>query len=328
MNFTPTKDQLALAETARDYLMDVHGSDTLRRLDGASEPDPGLWRGFTEMGLTGVCVPDSFGGLGLGLVDAALVAIECGRACVADPLVDTAFVGAPWLLQRSDYDHFEALVRGDMKAALAHPVNPWIADLDQADVVLSGDGALDAKALRLEPLTSVDPLRRLFRAPMGIRADDSLLDLAALMAAAQLVGLADAMLAQATDYAKVRQQFGQPIGAFQAVKHQHATALTAIEFARPLIWNAAQALQSKSPRAAVAVSHAKIAAGDAAVLTGETAIQSHGAMGYTYEVDLHFWMKRSWALNGAWGDRAFHLRRLEAAILGATLPIGPEHTFA
>lgn len=76
------------------------------------------------------------------------------------------------------------------------------------------------------------------------------------------------------------------------------------------------------------VSHAKVAATDAAQLTSETAIQVHGAMGYTYEVDLHFWMKRCWALAGAWGTRAFHLRRVDAAVLGGRLPIGPEHTFA
>ena len=64
------------------------------------------------------------------------------------------------------------------------------------------------------------------------------------------------------------------------------------------------------------------------MLTAETAIQVHGAMGYTYEVDLHFWMKRSWALCGAWGDRAFHLKRIDEAVLGGSLPIGPEHTFA
>ena len=80
--------------------------------------------------------------------------------------------------------------------------------------------------------------------------------------------------------------------------------------------------------AALHVSHAKLAATDAAWTTSETAIQVHGAMGYTYEVDLHFWMKRSWALSGAWGSRAFHARRMDDAIIGGSQPIGPEHTFA
>jgi alkylation response protein AidB-like acyl-CoA dehydrogenase len=135
------------------------------------------------------------------------------------------------------------------------------------------------------------------------------------------------MLHQATEYAKVRSQFGQPIGAFQAVKHQLASAAVALEFARPAVWIAAQTLQDVLPHAEAAISHAKIAAGDAATGIAETAIQVHGAMGYTYEVDLHFWMKRSWALTAAWGDRAFHLARLDTAIIGGGINIGPQHSF-
>jgi alkylation response protein AidB-like acyl-CoA dehydrogenase len=148
------------------------------------------------------------------------------------------------------------------------------------------------------------------------------------MSAAQLVGLADAMLRQATEYAKIRTQFGQPIGAFQGIKHQLASCAVAIEFAKPVVWRAAAAMQDGLESAPLHVSHAKVAATDAAMLTAETAIQVHGAMGYTYEVDLHFWMKRSWALTGAWGSRTFHARRMDDAIIDGGQPIGPEHTFA
>ncbi len=113
------------------------------------------------------------------------------------------------------------------------------------------------------------------------------------------------MLAQATEYAKIRTQFGQPIGAFQAIKHQLANCAVAIEFAKPVVWRAAAALQDGVATAPVHVSHAKVAATDAAMLTAETAIQVHGAMGYTYEVDLHFWMKRTWALGGRMGKPGF-----------------------
>jgi alkylation response protein AidB-like acyl-CoA dehydrogenase len=322
-----TEDQVALAENVRDYLAGVHGPETLRRLDAAGGRDPAIWNGLVEMGLTGVCVPEEAGGLGLGVVEAALVAVECGRACLAEPLVDTALVGAPWLVRHGRDAELAELAAGRLKAALAHPVNPWIADLDQADVLVAGGKLTPAGELPRTPLPTIDPLRRLFRAPAGLDADPYLLDLAALMSAAQLLGLAEAMLAQATEYAKVRQQFGQPIGAFQAIKHHLASALTAIEFVRPLLWRAAAALEANSAHAPAAVSHAKLAAGAAAIATAETAIQTHGAMGYTYEVDLHFWMKRSWALAGAWGDRALHLARLDAAVIGDGMPIGPEHTF-
>lgn len=308
MDFRFTDDQLALAETVRDYLSGTHGPEVLRRLDEAGQRDPAIWQGLTGMGLTALLVPEAYGGLGLGLVEAALVAVECGRACVAEPLVDTAFVGVPWLLARGDTASLAAIAAGEMTMPLPHAVNPWVAD---------GTGL---------PLTSVDPLRRLTTGTG--EADDHLLDLGALMSAAQLAGLADAMLGQATEYARIRNQFGQPIGAFQAIKHQLATCAVAIEFAKPVLWRAADAVQHARSSAPVHVSHAKVATTDAAILAAETAIQVHGAMGYTYEVDLHFWMKRSWALAGAWGTRAFHLKRIDEAVLGGALEIGPHATFS
>ena len=310
MDFRFSDDQLTLTESVRDYLAGTHGPEVLRRLDEQGNRDPAIWQGLVEMGLTGLLVPEEHGGLGLGLVEAALIAAECGRACLAEPLVDTAFVAVPWLVHQGDTDGLQAIAQGARTVPLPHVLNPWVAD---------GEG---------QPLQSVDPLRNLAMFSASGPADEHLLNLGALMSAAQLLGLADAMLHQATEYAKIRTQFGQPVGAFQGLKHQLASCAVAIEFAKPVVWRAAQALQDGVASAATHVSHAKLAAGDAAIQTAETAIQIHGAMGYTYEVDLHFWMKRSWALCGAWGDRAFHVRRIDEAVLGGSLPIGPEHTFA
>lgn len=310
MDFRFSDDQLTLTESVRDYLAGTHGPEVLRRLDEQGNRDPAIWQGLVEMGLTGLLVPEEHGGLGLGLVEAALIAAECGRASLAEPLVDTAFVAVPWLVRKGELGDLAAIAAGERQVPLPHVLNPWVAD---------GTG---------QPLQSVDPLRNLAMFPAAGSSDPYLLDLAALMSAAQLVGLADAMLHQAVEYAKIRTQFGQPVGAFQALKHQLASCAVAIEFAKPAVWRAAQALQDGGESASAHVSHAKVAAGDAALLTAETAIQVHGAMGYTYEVDLHFWMKRSWALNGAWGDRAWHLKRIDQAVIGGALPIGPEHTFA
>ncbi len=311
MDFRFTEDQLALAETVRDYLVGTHGPDVLRRLDAENARDPAIWQGLVDMGLTGLLVPEEQGGLGMGLLEAALIAAECGRACLAEPLVDTAFVGVPWLVAKGETGQLAAMAAGEVKLPLPHAINPWVAD---------------APSRGNDELVSVDPLRVLSK---GTGEDDPhLLNLAALMSAAQLVGLADAMLHQATEYAKIRTQFGQPIGAFQGIKHQLASCAVAIEFAKPVVWRAAAAMQEGLESAPIHVSHAKVSATDAAMLTAETAIQVHGAMGYTYEVDLHFWMKRSWALAGAWGSRAFHLKRVDEAVLGGTHAIGPEHTFA
>ncbi len=310
MDFRFTDDQLTLAEGVRDYLSGTHGPEVLRRLDVGPNRDPAIWQGLTEMGLPALLVPEEQGGLGLGLVEAALIAAECGRACLAEPLVDTAFVAVPWLIAQGRTDDLEAIATGALRHSPAHKINGWVAD---------GDGA---------QLESVDPLRRLTMAEGRLSDDPHLLNLGALMAAAELVGLADAMLAQATDYAKIRTQFGQPIGAFQAIKHQLASVAVAVEFAKPVVWRAAAAMQAGIASAPIHVSHAKLAATDAAMLASETAIQVHGAMGYTYEVDLHFWMKRAWALCGAWGARAFHMKRIDDAVIGGSHPIGPDHTFA
>jgi alkylation response protein AidB-like acyl-CoA dehydrogenase len=324
MDLLLTPDQLEFAESVRTYLAGTHGPDVLRRLDTGPNRDPAIWQGLVDMGLTGVCVPETHGGLGLGLLEAALIATECGRFCLAEPLVDTAFTAAPLLANQPGNDELlTQIAAGTAKIALSHPINPWIADAGTATHLFA---AAVTPLPALASLDSVDPLRNL-SAPAQSPENPTLLNHAALMTAAQLIGVAEAMLHQATEYAKLRSQFGQPIGAFQAVKHQLASAAVALEFARPPVWIAAQALQDGLPNVDTAISHAKIAAGDAATAIAETAIQVHGAMGYTYEVDLHFWMKRSWALTAAWGDRAFHLARLDAAIIGGGINIGPQHSF-
>ncbi|TCJ37044.1 acyl-CoA dehydrogenase family protein [Parafrankia sp. BMG5.11] len=310
MDFRILEERLELAEAVRDYLAGTHGPEVLRRLDVRKARDPQIWSGLVEMGLTRLLVPEDHGGLGLDLLDAALIARECGRVALAEPLVDTAFVAVPWLIARGEETDLAAIASGEKAFAPAHSVNAWQAD-----------GSCD----RLE---SVDPLRRLSRLPEDASDDRLLLDIGALMAAAQLVGLGEAMLDQAIEYSKIREQFGQQIGGFQAIKHKLADVALALEFARPVIWRAAQAMVDGLTSASLHVSHAKVAATDAAMLSAESAIQVHGAMGYTYEVDLHYWMKRCWALAGAWGAQAFHQNRVDDAVLSDRHPIGPQHTFA
>ena len=326
MDFRFSEAQTALRDSVRAYLDDAHPPALLRRLD-RDGPDPSIWRGLAKMGLPAALVPEAAGGLGLTLVEGALIAAELGRANLGDLLADTALIAAPWLAHHGDTGALADIAAGTRRIALAHKINPWIADLDQADAVLTAAGLVPPPSTKTR-LESVDPLRRLFT-PLSIaHADDLLLNLAALMTAAQMLGATERMLAMATDYAKTRKQFGQPIGAFQAIKHLLANVAERLEFARPVVWHAAYALHHGHPHAPTHVSHAKLAATDAAMLAAETAIQVHGAMGYTYEVDLHYWMKRTWALAGAWGDQNFHQQRVDQAIIGGLLPIGPGTTFS
>ena len=133
-------------------------------------------------------------------------------------------------------------------------------------------------------------------------------DRAAAGSAAELVGLADRMITMAADYAKERQQFGKPIGSFQAVKHLLADARVKLEFARPATYRAAWSLATSQPTVSHDASMAKAMASDAADRAARVALQVHGAIGYTWECDLHFFMKRTWALSAAWGDASTQRR--------------------
>ena len=173
--------------------------------------------------------------------------------------------------------------------------------------------------LRLTPQQSVDGARRLFSVDFdaadaelvvsgeaGWLAANKAFDRGATAAAAVLIGLAEQMIAMTVEYVVARRQFGVPIGSFQAVKHHLADAELKVSFARPTVWNAAYSLAHRLPEIERDVSMAKCFASDAAELVARKALQCHGAIGYTTEHDLHFWLKRTWALSAAWGDAAWH----------------------
>jgi alkylation response protein AidB-like acyl-CoA dehydrogenase len=152
----------------------------------------------------------------------------------------------------------------------------------------------------------------------GVAAETAaglLADRAAAGSAALLIGLAERMVAMAAAYAKERHQFDKPIGSFQAVKHLLANARVALEFARPATYRAAWSLSTAQPTLSHDASMAKAMASDAADLAARVALQVHGAIGYTWECDLHFFLKRTWALSRAWGAAATHRRLVLAHAL-------------
>ena len=135
------------------------------------------------------------------------------------------------------------------------------------------------------------------------------------------------MVDMAVAYTGERKQFGKPVGSFQAVKHHMANVAVRLEYARAPVYRAAWSLANGHPQAALHVSQAKLAACEAAALAAKNCIQAHGAMGYTWEVDLHIYMKKAWALAGAWGDTGFHKQRVSDALFEDKLPIGAGATF-
>jgi alkylation response protein AidB-like acyl-CoA dehydrogenase len=257
---------------------------------------PQLWDKLVDLGITAVLLPEARGGFGLSFVDLVLLLEETGRFALPEPVVETAAFWGP------------SLPRPDVVVAAAHELVPWA---DGADLIVTTRGTHDPGRVTLAARPSVDGARRLF----AVDGPAEAVDLAdafvrgVLGFAAQQCGLADRMLELTVDYVKQREQFGVPIGSFQAVKHHLANARLALEFARPLVYRAAVTLDP------VHVSMAKAKADAAALLCGRAALQCHGAMGYTTEYDLHLYLKRAWALARSWGDARFHRNRVAHAIL-------------
>nr|BFE78665.1 hypothetical protein GCM10020093_012660 [Planobispora longispora] len=186
---------------------------------------------------------------------------------------------------------------------------PYALDADAADLVLVVDGDELRAAVPGTVRTSLDPARRLFSVEAGTApvsgpavraAAGAAFDLGALACAAQLAGVGRRLLEVTVEYAGTRRQFGRPIGGFQAVKHQLADVLVALEYARPLVHGAA--LAYGSPDFSRDVSAAKAAASDAAYAAARTALQVHGAIGYTDEYDPSLWIRKARALRSAWGS--------------------------
>jgi alkylation response protein AidB-like acyl-CoA dehydrogenase len=284
---------------------------------GDTAPGRKVWAQLADLGITALAVPERFDGLDAHPVDLAVALERLGRWCVPGPVSESLAV-APVLM--GDDDRCAALAAGELIVTVALPPQvPRATDADTAGLVLRADsGGRVSEADAGEQHQSVDPSRRLFDVtPTGTAWDADVArayEFGALATAAQLVGAGQALLNAAVDYAKQRAQFGRLIGSYQAIKHKLADVHIAVELARPLVYGAALSLANRSPDTARDVSAAKAAASDAALLAARSALQTHGAIGFTAEHDLSLWLLRVQALRPAWGDPAAHRRRVLDAL--------------
>jgi alkylation response protein AidB-like acyl-CoA dehydrogenase len=336
MRFAFTDDQLLFRDAVREFLTKECPPDAVRTAwDSGVAHAEDLWQALADLGVVGLTAPEHYGGLGLRELDLVLLLEEAGRAALPEPLLETTSVAVP-LLADSGSDGaaplIERIASGEAVVAVAVD-DSLVLDADVATAVLhvTQDQVVlySTTEIELDRQPSVDGARHLFRVwPTGegttiataenaIRLRALALDRGALGASAQLIGLADRMLAMTVEYVQQREQFGVPIGSFQAIKHHLADALLAVEFAKPVVHNAAYSMTHDLETASRDVSMAKAAASDAATLVVREALQCHGAIAYTVEYDLHMWMKRVWALAAAWGDARFHRARVAESVLGA-----------
>ena len=295
-----------------------------------------LWRGLAGLGVTALAVPEKWGGLGASPVDLVVACEELGHHALPGPVAESV-AAAPVLLtaliEQQDLcaGWLSGLAAGDLIATLALPPRlPYATDTDAAGLVLLAEAGTLWAAAPGPRHQSVDPARSLSevsgeqmlaRGPAVADAAARALQAGALASAAQLLGAGRALLEASVRHAGQRVQFGRPVGAFQAVKHHLADVAIGLEFARPLLDAAAHALAASggatsAGTAARDVSAAKIACADAALRAARAALQVHGAIGYTSELDLSLWLTKVRALAPAWGSQAEHRAVVMAALTG------------
>jgi alkylation response protein AidB-like acyl-CoA dehydrogenase len=322
MRFPPDDEQREFARTLDRMLTAADTPSAVRAwATGDHAPGRALWTRLADAGVLALAVPEAYdGGLGPLPVELALAFVELGRHAVPGPLVET--VAAAALLEALGDPGDPGLAKewlpriASGQAMVTLGSGPYILDADASDAVLVVDG--DRLLLAGDPgpvRTGLDPARRLFRptgstvlasGPAVLAAVDRAADRAALATAAQALGVGLALLTRTVEYVKQRRQFGAAIASFQAVKHRLADTLLALEFARPLLH--AAALTGTAPDVAAA----KAACCDAAHAAARTALQLHGAIGYTAEYDLSLWITKARALRSAWGTPA----QCRARVLG------------
>jgi alkylation response protein AidB-like acyl-CoA dehydrogenase len=310
--------KFALDEQQHDFAASIDAALGAADLPGAvrawsaGDATPGrkVWEQLTNLGVTALAVPEKFDGLDADPVDLMVALERLGRWCVPGPVTESIAV-APVLL--ADDDRCAQLASGELVATVALPPDtPRAVDAETAGLVLLATDEGVSEGAAGDCLRSVDPSRRLYDVTSTgevWQADvKRAYEFGVLASAAQLVGAAEALLNDAVDYAKQRTQFGRVIGSYQAIKHKLADVHIAIEMARPLVYGAALSLEPRE------ISAAKAAASDAGLLAARSALQTHGAIGFTQEHDLSLWLLRVQALRSAWGTPEAHRRRVLEAL--------------
>ena len=319
MQFSFTSDQRLFAESLRELLTNECPPSLVRSVwDDASGHSPAVWSRLADMGVLSLLVPEAHGGMSGTFVDAVLLFQELGRAAVPGPVLEHMVVGAPDL---AGTEWGPRLVDGSVVATAWVDDGPYVAHARAADLVVGPDFVLTDFAC--EDVHGIDGGRRLSvvtggrRTPLSAGSHLPAVDRMALASAAYLIGLAERMIDMAADYARQREQFGKPIGSFQAVKHLMSDALLKVEFAKAPTYRAAWSASVGADTAARDISMSKALAGDAAYRASRSSMQVFGGIGYTWEADLQLWMKKAWALMRAYGDATHHRRRVAAAVLSS-----------
>ena len=343
---------MALREGARDLLDGLAPPARVRGVvDAGGGFDPELWKAMVEQGWTGIETAVEHGGLGLGAVEVAILLEEIGAHAAPAPFAPTVLALGALTRAGDPLGVTDALIGGEAIGCVAWSARPdairaeragdgWVlggradptpyAPSAAVAVVVAEDGDGPAvfaveldEASRPGRESAMDRTRELgwlrFDATPATRlggADDAvaLLDRGAAFASTELLGGAARAMDMAVEYAKERVQFGRPIGSFQAIKHRCADMLVDVEGMRSTAYWAAWCIGAGDREASVAASTAKVWCADASARVMASALQVHGGIGFTWEHDLHLFLKRAQLDQMTFGDAAFHRARLAALL--------------
>ncbi|MEW6128444.1 MAG: acyl-CoA dehydrogenase family protein [Acidobacteriota bacterium] len=369
MDFDLSKPQRLLQDSARTFFSRECAPERVRELMASDTAhDDNLWRAIADQGWTGLIIPEQYGGLGLGLVEMAVIAEEMGRACLPGAFVSTLWASA--LIEKAGSEEQKAkwldgISAGDVKATVAlleasadwnpaavqlkaerdgegfriHGRKEFVNDAAVADlmlVVARGEKGLmvlpvekGTDGVKVTPTPSIDATRKIYQVDFdnvyvegamasGINAAlEYSMGVAAIALSAEMLGGMQWTLDTTVEYAKTRQQFGAPIGSYQAVQHHCADMLLYTESSRSAVYYAAWALTEHDPLSRNAVSIAKAYCSDAGREVGNLGIQCHGGIGFTWEHNLHLFYKRAKANELMMGDATFHREKLAQLVIDA-----------
>jgi alkylation response protein AidB-like acyl-CoA dehydrogenase len=336
VDFGFNDEQQEIQRTAREFLASRFKPEKVRELAESRTYDDALWREICELGWPGIAIDEAHGGQGLGMVELAILCEELGRACAPTPFLSNAAAGLFIEATGSDAQRerwLPGIASGEELGAAAFTPDPGavVADADGATVLVvpQGDGGMlvERSAADVRPLELIDSTRSYahVEASDGDPVDSEYLALGAdrvmVAVAAELTGIAQRAMEMAVSYAKEREQFGRPIGAYQAVSHRCAKMLLDTEESRSLTYYAAWAAGAEPESLKLAASMAKARASDAAWDVTASALQVLGGIGFTWEHDLHFLLKRAKVTGEMMGTAREHRNRTADLIGLAAQPV-------
>lgn len=327
MQFELSETQKLLQKAAREFLQaECPMSEVRRIMQTPDAHDRTLWRKMADQGWLGLLVPEEYGGMGLGMVELAVLFEQTGRALLPGPFHSTVAYAAPILMAGSEEQkrrYLPALCNGSATYAVAsmhygHAM--FVADAGAADFLILANRLVPRDAVTVDPLKAYDLTRKLSEVSVDAGTGELIARgnaelVATLALAAEMTGGMQRVLELTVAYAKVRKQFDQPIGKFQTVQHMCADMFLWVESSRSAVYYAAYALDKNLPDAAPAVSVAKVYASDMYRECCNRGIQVHGGMGFTWENEMHLYFRRAKACENALGSAREHRERIAQAVV-------------